>query len=951
MPPFREEVLNVILADVLARRGLLTLPETIRRSVGRGRRLPDIMVADLWGVRTVIEGRTETGSAVQVSLLKDARARVQEGIAPICLAILYPPALRETESLRQLRRELARVTFKIRVVSEVDEGAWAPARLDDIAEALRRTYELLVTEDVVAVAAAEIHSAIEAASESLLAAPASPSRLQAILGIAEDESSPTRDKAEAQMRICRTTCLTLVNAMVFHQVLANRDARIPPIGRLADESNVGVALSKVWAYIIEAIDYIPIFTLALEIVRELSGNPGLDSALSRLAGAAVQITERRAALRHDLMGRIYHRLLADAKYFGAYYTMVPSATLLLKLALRPCREAVNWSRVDEVRAQRIGDLACGTGTLLKAALQTIVDNHIRKRAEEGIEPDLPGVHQALLEEVLWGFDVIPFAIHLAASALAMHEPDVPFAGMHLYTLPLGGGMPPALGSLSLLSSGRATVQADLFGAAHGPTRRSSTEVRDEQVTLGPLDLCVMNPPFTRSVGGNLLFGNLAPRERKRLQNELKRVVQREKVPATITAGLGGVFVALGHQYLREGGRLALVLPRALLSGVAWEETRCLIGAHYHVEYILVSHETNGWNFSENTSLSECMIVARKLRGREVAGPTKVVNMWERPGGSIQALAAAECIKSAEGAALDATAGVEELMLGGQKLGELLVCPAETVREGRWGEYTAFAQTDLCRVGSRLLEGTVLVPGRGEIGKIRMKPLSSLGVLGPDCRDIHDGFKATNSRTPYPALWGHETEAVREMALRPNKFLAALPRARTGRPLRDARLLLSRAGRLLIAERLRLTTARAVCVIVPKRVLSNTWWPVAISGAEGIDAKDIERILCLWLNSTLGILSLIGVRVDTEGAWVKLKKPILQRLSVLDPHSLGAEQISTLVRAYEDLSRQELLQLPEIDRDPVRARIDSTIAAVLLNGEELEPIRQLLCAEPILERRK
>src|SRR6266481_3646462 len=45
------------------------------------------------------------------------------------------------------------------------------------------------------------------------------------------------------------------------------------------------------------------------------------------------ICRQQAALRHDLMGRIYHWLLHDAKFLGTYYTSVSAATLLLKIAL------------------------------------------------------------------------------------------------------------------------------------------------------------------------------------------------------------------------------------------------------------------------------------------------------------------------------------------------------------------------------------------------------------------------------------------------------------------------------------------------------------------------------------------------------------------------------------------------------------------------------------------
>jgi hypothetical protein len=48
---FREEVLNVALAELLEQRGMLSVPETIRKSIARKTRdLPDILVGDLLGI-------------------------------------------------------------------------------------------------------------------------------------------------------------------------------------------------------------------------------------------------------------------------------------------------------------------------------------------------------------------------------------------------------------------------------------------------------------------------------------------------------------------------------------------------------------------------------------------------------------------------------------------------------------------------------------------------------------------------------------------------------------------------------------------------------------------------------------------------------------------------------------------------------------------------------------
>src|SRR5262245_25133307 len=238
--------------------------------------------------------------------------------------------------------------------------------------------------------------------------------------------------------------------MIFQQVLAQLDKRVSPLERATAGEHAAENLISAWTVILDEIDYVPIFTLARSILQELIGNPGLDEALRSLAVAARRITARRAALRHDLMGRIYHRLLADAKYFGAFYTTIPAAALLLKLTLDSSQSSRDWSDIEQIRAFRVSDLACGTGTLLKATLQSVVDNYVRACAQEQESLDLKRLHQILVEECLYGFDVIPFAIHLAAAAIATHEPDAKFGAMNLYTLPLGGGTPPKLGSLDFL---------------------------------------------------------------------------------------------------------------------------------------------------------------------------------------------------------------------------------------------------------------------------------------------------------------------------------------------------------------------------------------------------------------------------------------------------------------------------------------------------------------------
>jgi hypothetical protein len=238
----------------------------------------------------------------------------------------------------------------------------------------------------------------------------------------------------------------------------------------------------------------------------------------------------------------------------------------------------------------------------------------------------------------------------------------------------------------------------------------------------------------------------------------------------------------------------------------------------------VSHQPGHWNFSGNTSLSECLIIADWIGADHTTKPTKIINLWTKPKSSVEALTVASLIRNLAGASLDAPSGSDELRTPALKYGEMIQLPATEVRNGNWNEGAAFAQTELSRTAHYLWQGKVFRPGVGVIGKGPLTRLKAIADIGPDRRDIHDGFRPTDQDTEYPAIWGPDTTSVQCIAQQPNKHLMALARAKKGRNLRDAHLLWTRSGRLLIAERLRLTTARLVAIRTSEKVLSNTGGP-------------------------------------------------------------------------------------------------------------------------------
>jgi hypothetical protein len=755
----------------------------------------------------------------------------------------------------------------------------------------------------------------------------------------------------------KVAALTLANAMIFQEQLALSNSRVEPLRKFLRSTDLVSRLAAHWSFICSAINYIPIFSIARDILTALPAGPALNSAIEHLTTQALSISSRRAALRHDLMGRIYHFLLHDAKYLGTYYTSVSAATLLLKLTLDPNKWDTDWSEVSSIRDLTIGDLACGTGTLLMAASQAVTDNFIRARAAAGkpvTKDSLRDLHRALMEDMLHGYDVLPSAVHLTAATLGLLAPEIAFRKMQLYGLPLGKSEDGTihLGSIDYFIDATIQTQLDLMGgrAIDGPEAITGKGAKKTDAPVPSLSLCVMNPPFVRSVGGNLLFGSLA-RDRAEMQQELRRRLRVStglEALANITAGLCSVFAAVGDRRLSPNGTLSLVIPAAITTGIAWEKTRRLIDRDYELDFVVVSHDPERWSFSENTSLSEVLLVARKRPGApEAEHQTVFVNLWRNPRTIVEAQSTADAILKTEpaplGNARQVENGVVPLYVAGRQTGELLQITTAALRGGPWIG-GAFAQTDLNRAAWYLRASVLVVPHAPPF-RIKMCRLDSLFSIGPDRRDVYDAFAESDGKTPYAAFWSHNAGEVRTIAVKPNRWLSPLSRARKGRTLRRLDLVWPRAGRLMVAERMRLSTQRLVSVVLAKPALSNVWWPVRSNTKN----ERLERIISYWLNSTLGLLVLCAHRTPTEGPWVQFKKPALEALPILDLSSVPRARLTALDKRLKRLEGKPLEPIQAMGSDTVRDLIDRAFHDVL-GMPNLTPLRTLLSVEPIISDR-
>lgn len=697
-------------------------------------------------------------------------------------------------------------------------------------------------------------------------------------------------------------------------------------------------LRSQWSDIWNKINYISIFQIAESVLIELPATAQTQAALSGLAEEAIEICSQQTALRHDLMGRIYHWLLHYAKYLGAYFTSVSAATLLMKMVM-----ALPWKvpfNEETLKNFKVADLACGTGTLLMASCQAILDELIRTRYQSGLslEPaDIQQFHKILMENTIYGYDVLPSAVHLTASTLALLAPEVAFVGMNLYVMPMGiDHKLKQLGSLEFIRGDETQTQISLDYSQTEPIKTSASGAKAVNAKVPKADLFVMNPPFARSVGDNLLFGSL-PDERAALQTELKKLVKQYHLSASIVAGLGSVFVATANKHIADGGRLAIILPHALVSGEAWAPTRQLIADQYHLETVIVSYDATRFNFSENTSISEVMFIARKREKKVAAEKVRYISLSRNPRSIHEALDVAGRINRTKNVTSLSAATRTIVTNGSTKIAEVVDAPLPD-GDGNWTG-ALYSQFNLFKIVHEFhSSGTLRLPGSTKSVTIPLCKLQELGDLGPDRKRISEGFRPSQHElSSCKGFFGHKSGKVTTVAQTPNTNLVV--RADSPRGPNYGDHLWERSGTILIAERIRFNTHRVLSIGFKVPVLGNTWWALKTT----LHLKQ-RKALLLWLNSSLSILEFFSRRVVTQGAFVQMKQPAWQKMLVLDVRSLGSDELNALAAAYDKLADATLMPLSKLAADPNRARVDFEVSQAL-NLPDLGSLRELLALEP------
>ena len=761
--------------------------------------------------------------------------------------------------------------------------------------------------------------------------------------------------------------LVIINAIVFQERLASNEVAFQPVSAAMRDGRFSrLALLQVWEHIL-SIDYYPIFSMARDVVRELSEVEATE-VLSECARTAAALLGMGAVGRHDLAGRIFNRLISERKLLAAFYTSIPASTVLAGLALSPDRWShVDWSNAEGISQFRVVDPACGTGTLLMAAYRQIVQNHSATTSDDSDDPFL---HQALVEKVITGADVVQAAIHLTAATLAAMSPSVRFEQMQLHTLRLGtetqenlqGKESRAvyLGSLDWLESSE--VQS-FFSATEeqiGATTGTGSIVQRPMT-----DLVISNPPFTRrgSDGGkeealsrvfSLPEGDLESQQAiaKRTSALLKGT------SANQMAGHASSFTVLADRMVSPGGRIALVLPVTALFGESWREVRRMLSSKYEIEFVVSSHDPALLSMSYDTAIAEALLVARRLReGEHPPGRGRFVNLWRAPYQETDALALVRAVNATASMPLlrsdGPPVGGNPLVVGGEQWGEVVDGP---VGEGPWTA-ARWRQSLTGQFASAVARGELWTADGGKVaGHLLAAPMGEVCNVGPQHRRIRgslgvfDGYHGYNEQAQFPAIWSLDSSIHNRMTAEPNAWLAPQPN-------RDHQPIWSQAGTLHVATDVRYNSQPIMAAHTGVRTLGvSSWHTLTVEEDEPVVRSRRETALVMWCNSTLGLLLHANHANRTQEGRGRGNKGMLESLTTLDVRKLEAWQLDEALAIWRDSRERKFQPFYKCAVDPARIELDEHIVRDLLGlGDgaiaSVARLRTLLAGDPSIHGSK
>ena len=776
----------------------------------------------------------------------------------------------------------------------------------------------------------------------------------------------------------RTLAVLWLDAFLVQRHLAHvKGDQYPDMPTLGKAVNAA-AVARGWDRILET-NWQSIFEPAVEALRDAEkwgGECGL--ALGALLEAIDIIKTERLGDRVQVGAELFPKLTADRKESAAFYTTPPTAEMLAAMTIRR-NDRADWMCAEG--PPRLADFACGTGTLLRAGLRRIMDFH---QAEADSSPQTLGaLHQAAMTrhgnlakagDGVTGADVSPIAAHLTNSTLAVMGRGEPYQDTNVGWLATGakpsdtaGAPGPGLltGSLEFLAIG---AVHDLFSGS-GKTargRKGQGSKRSVSADTESMDYILMNPPYSKTRGGQAAFdiAGLSEQQRKGCQKrwgwlltQNAKIRKPAVVPADKKAGLAAAFLAVARRMAKPGSRIGFVLPLTAAFEPSWAPTRRMVREWFD-DIIAVSKAGAAGGvdaLSDDTHMGEMMLVATKRATLANAhAPVLCASLRKIPLRMGEAGAVGGAVVDAAKTCADS--GRSVVMVGSDEIGSVVRLDGDA--DAPWSHLGALRPEISGAALSVAAHGVLrdwgdkgtftLKCGMTTIGKLfdmgpthhlighlpTAKPKDRTGAFVMHRVDVDDAMGEDR------AMWAADCKAQASLVALPTH--KGLPFAAASDAERNR--MRGMRGTLFYARNLRWTSQALLAARTERSLHGGRAWLA-------LRHKD-EAVLCamsLWFNSTLGMMVHWSQAGRQQLGRAGTQLGAINRMPCPNANKLTKAQLCKAATAFERLKARPLMPCNKAHEDAGRADIDCAVADVFgLPAEAakiVSDLRALWTAEP------
>lgn len=379
--------------------------------------------------------------------------------------------------------------------------------------------------------------------------------------------SSDSEKEELKLATYQVAAYIVISQLIFYNIIQKNVPvfKLPRISKITRPSN----LTNYFRKFMDQIGFKTVFRIGIASKLPLESKSVLNDFIHAFSNLLPE-----NIIKKDLLGQIFQRLipLTLRRRLAAFYTLPEPAKLLASLAI---------DNADAI----VGDIACGSGTLLIHSYNRLKDLGMKS-------------HNKILKQ-LWGSDISAFACELAAINLAIQSP---FEFTETCNILLEDAFKLRPGKLVFFFDQEQSAQKEAL------MERDSTDEKKhvKKVKIPWFDVLISNPPFTRG-------HRITRKYRDFLYRIMPVQIELDKI------GIHACFLLYATTLLKKTGTLAFILPNSVTFAQAMESVIQEFQRVFSVKYLIRSEADTAFSDSD---LQEIMLIAQK----SYEGDAKVITL-------------------------------------------------------------------------------------------------------------------------------------------------------------------------------------------------------------------------------------------------------------------------------------------------------------------------------------